>query len=341
MISFGKNIQSAVDPLVKVDLDKIYHALHQPKSETMTLLRQLRIIYGIDKKRYSVLKRQLPYMVCGIFNPPFRRSENFGYIEYYILDIDRISEKQLSLSDLRHRIETDPRVVLSFVSPSEDGLKVMFRMRERCYDKGKFSLFYRLFAQQFARKYDVEQVIDRQTCDVTRACFVSADPDVYYNPKAETVDILHYLPEDDPTELFDLKRRSEKETAERPDDGTSEKADAAEKKTDVDADVVKRIKAILNPAAANKPSKPVYVPEQLNDIMENLSAYITRTGIEITEVLNISYGKKIRMRLRARQAEVNLFYGKKGFSVVKSPRTGTDEELNDLMVSLVQTFLMQ
>lgn len=36
-----------------------------------------------------------------------------------------------------------------------------------------------------------------------------------------------------------------------------------------------------------------------------------------------------------KQAEINLFFGKKGFSVVQSPRTGTNAELNQLMADLI------
>ena len=85
----------------------------------------------------------------------------------------------------------------------------------------------------------------------------------------------------------------------------------------------------------------MFVPEQLNEIIDDLIAFITQTGVEVTEVINISYGKKIRMKMRLKQAEVNLFYGKRGFSVVTSPRTGTDEEFNEIAAQLIDSFLMQ
>lgn len=40
-----------------------------------------------------------------------------------------------------------------------------------------------------------------------------------------------------------------------------------------------------------------------------------------------------------KQAEVNLFYGKRGFSVVQSPRTGTNADLNQLMANLITGFI--
>ena len=99
------------------------------------------------------------------------------------------------------------------------------------------------------------------------------------------------------------------------------------------------VKAILNPQVAKRQETPVYVPEQLNEVMDELRRYIEQTGVEVHEIVNIQYGKKIRMRMRLKQAEVNLFFGKRGFSVVKSPRAGTDPELNNLMTGLIQTFI--
>lgn len=334
MIYLGKNITSANDPLTKVSISMVWQALRTPRQETLSLIRQLRIVRAIDLKRYNVLKRQLPYLVCGTFSPLFRRSEKFAYIEYFMLDIDKITEKQWMVSELKQRIAKDERTVLCFVSPSEDGLKILFKLSERCYDKGMFSVFYKAFSWQFARQYGIEQVVDFQTCDVTRACFVSYDPDAYYNPNAECVSLSSYVTEDNPTALFDLKKELEKRDK-------SEKSSIQPKETkeDVDSEVIQNIKAILNPVAKQHTKKPVYVPEVLNEIIEELKKRITETGVEVTEIINISYGKKIRMKTRLKQAEVNVFYGKKGFSVVKSPRTGTDDELNDLTAELIQSII--
>ncbi|GEM_PF-4480513 len=38
---------------------------------------------------------------------------------------------------------------------------------------------------------------------------------------------------------------------------------------------------------------------------------------------------------------INIFYGKRGFSVVQSPKTGTDKDANELMVDVINSFLME
>jgi len=75
--------------------------------------------------------------------------------------------------------------------------------------------------------------------------------------------------------------------------------------------------------------------------MDIIKQFIEATGVQVTEIINIQYAKKIRARLGQREAEINLFYGKRGFSVVISPRSGTNEELNDLLAEIVNNFLQQ
>ena len=180
----------------------------------------------------------------------------------------------------------------------------------------------------------MNQIVDTRTSDVTRACFISIDPNVYYNPNADRIDLSAYVELNNPYALFEQKREQEKLSKEQ---ALSEPKDESLSK-DPDIETMKRIRSLLNPQK-EKEKKDVFVPQILNDIMDDLTTYINETGIIIKEVINIQYGKKIRFTMGLKQAEVNLFYGKRGFSVVKSPRTGTNQELNDLMVDLVSNFV--
>ena len=66
---------------------------------------------------------------------------------------------------------------------------------------------------------------------------------------------------------------------------------------------------------------------------------LKETGLIVTEIISIQYGKKIRIKMGLKEAEINLFYGRRGFTVVKSPRCGTNEELNDVSAQLIQAFI--
>lgn len=335
MIQAGKNITSPGDELQKISIEHLFHAIRKPQPEVENKIKQLRIVRNIDHKQYALLKKQLPYFVCGIFNPNIRRTENFAYCSYFVLDIDHITEKGLNLQSVREKVEKDSRVCLSFISPGEDGLKVMFQLSDRCYDAGIYSLFYKLFLSDFSQKYQLEQVTDSRTSDVTRACFVSFDPQVYYNPQADAVNLRSFVNLDNPYDLFDKKRQTEKAEKEN----KNELKLSETEKTDVDGDIIRQIKAILKNSPKKTEKMPAYVPEQLNEIISDLASYITQTGIVIKEIRNINYGKKIKAVIGLKEAEVNLFYGKRGFSVVQSPRTGTSAQMNEMLAELIEAFL--
>lgn len=336
MISVGANITNNTVALQKVTVKYVFDSIRNPRPAIASQIRQLRIIRELDDKQYAQLKRQLPYFVCAMFSPPYRKADNFAYAEYFILDIDHVSAKQISMPALRRKVEADSRVVLSFLSPGEDGLKVMFRLRERCYDSGLYSVFYRSFLQSFSRQYGLQQVVDRQTCDVARTCFISMDPHAYYNPDAEAVDMQSFLPADDPEGLFGLKHEQEVLLQMSEEGRKDEKPRVAEP----DRQVMEHIRGLLG-LKKQKEQKPIFVPQVLNDIIDDLVQYIEQTGVSVTEVRNIQYGKKLRFALGLKEAELNLFFGRKGFSVVSSPRTGTNEELNELMVNLVSNYISE
>ena len=338
MLLAGKNITSANDQLVKLPVAYLYNSLRNPKSEMLSKMQQLRVIQNLDPKQYSYQKRQLPYFVCAAFSPSYRRTENFAYTEYFVVDLDHLHQKGMEMHTVRQQIEQDSRVHLCFQSPSADGLKILFKLKEKCSDSGLYSLFYKSFVQQFAKEFNIEQVVDIKTCDVARACFVSVDANAYYNESPELVDWQKYINTENSYELFELKKAFDKQEKEAL---TEEKTEATPKAIDPDADALQRIKQMLNPNARKTQIKEnnAYVPEELNLIMSDLRAYIENTGVVIAEIVNIHYGKKLRLKLGLKLAEVNLFYGKRGFSVVISPRCGTNAELNQMMVELIQVYI--
>ncbi|MCQ2230541.1 MAG: CRISPR-associated primase-polymerase type B [Paludibacteraceae bacterium] len=335
MINAGTNIRAVDDALKKVKVEYLYHSIRNPRPEIVSQIRQLRILQEIDHSQYVAQKRTLPYVVCGMFNPPYRRTENFAYAEYFIVDIDHITEKGLEIESLRRKIEADQRVVLSFLSPSEDGLKVMFRLKERCCDSGLYAIFYKAFVTSFSKLYCIEQVVDAKTSDVTRACFISVDEKVYYNPNAERVDLQAFVDLSNTFALFEQKREIERYQKEI-------KPNTPEEKAPIDPgdETMHRIKEILNPRAAKREEKRVvFVPGILEDIIFDLKNYIEKTGAVVSSIVSIQYGKQIMVKVGLKLAEVNLFYGKHGFRVVRSTKSGTDSDVTEVIAQLVETFI--
>lgn len=331
----GTSITKVNDRLHKVDERYLYSKLRNPKPEIQALIRHLRIIAQISPHSYSVQKKTLPYIVCGIFNPPYRKKDNFAYTDCFILDIDHLSSKGLQLQEVRKTIQSDDRVSMIFTSPGGDGLKILFHLQDRCTDSNLFSLFYKAFAIQFSRLYDIEQVIDQKTSDVSRACFISVDPDVYYNPHSQLINIHQYIDTSTPLQFSDTRHLIHQEVKELGKLDPQPSAISPEP----DDMVMQAIKEKLKLSKPKKEKSPVYVPEVLEELIDDLQRYIQEMGLEITEIVNIHYGKKIRLKLRNKYAEVNLFHGKRGFSVVISPRTGTDSELNEIAAQLITAYL--
>lgn len=148
------------------------------------------------------------------------------------------------------------------------------------------------------------------------------------------MDTKVYADTDDPAALLDLVHslshsgipRAEKPTP--PDHGR-----------DPDGETMERIRAKLGSRRRASTERPVEVPKILNDIMDSIKGYVEETGLTITEVTSIQYGKKVHATLGLKQAEVNLFYGKRGFSIVASPKRGTDSGLNELLTDLIRDFI--
>lgn len=338
MFSVGSNVRNNSEPLKKVTPEYLFNALRSPKPEFLSRIRQLRIVRLINESQYVQLKQQLPYFVCASFNPPFRNTKSFAFTEYFIMDIDHICEKGLILDDLRRKIESDSRTMMCFLSPGEDGLKVIMKLKDRCYDAGVYSVFYKKFVYEFSLQYDLQQVLDIRTSDVTRACFMSVDSSAYYNPDAEPVDMAEIIDMEDSSVLLMQKKEVEESMS-----ALTDIADSSSNAVEVrepDDDAMERIRGLLNMKTKKvSVERPVFVPAILDTIQGELSNYVMDIGFMVSDIINIQYGKKIRAKLGLKNAEINLFYGKRGFSVVVSPKTGTDGTLNVLLADTVRAFI--
>lgn len=331
MLYKGDNIKGLDNILTPISIENLLELI-STSSDLERKVSTLQSVRRIDEKKYRILKTQLPYITCACFNPASRKTENFAYISYFMVDIDHVSSLDMDIAELKTQLTGDSMVMLCYKSPSGDGLKLLFRLKERCYDVGIFKIFYRQFIKIFAQKYNIEDIIDGRTNDVTRASFISYDRDAYYNPSADTVDLNSIIDLKNTDELFDMQKEMDKE------DRKSVMADVSAEK-EPDKDTLAQIKQTLGLLKAKPVNPDVYVPEQLTQIISQLTEFLSELNIDIQEIIDISYGKKIKVKVEDKQAECNIFYGKKGFSVVISPRRGTDKELNELIQQLIANYL--
>jgi len=332
MLQLGKSITSANDPLRTISVEDLYKMITCPSPELSSKLHQLRILSTIDFKKYQEMKKMLPYITCGIFSPPYRRTQNFGSISQFIVDVDHLSEKEINITLLKEKFTRDDRVEMVFVSPGGDGLKVLFRLSEKCYDPAKYSMFYKLFIKQFSQQYQISQVVDKVTSDVARACFLSIDEQAYLNNNPAPVNMAAYINFENESEINEanrLIRELEKETAEKKQE-TEEK-----EKNELSPDLLEEIKRKLNPNIRLKPEKQLYVPEEIDKILPSITERTAEFGIQMKSAEPINFGKKFRFELDTKWAQLNVFYGKQGYKVVKTPVTGSDSELSDIVFRIL------
>lgn len=328
----GKNIRSAGDKLLKITPEKLFFLVQKSEAELKSKINSLRTIRTIDEDKYRKQKVALPYITGSIFNPPFRKTENFASAACFILDIDHVSAEEMNVMELKIRLVQDARIILLFESPGADGLKIIFRLKEKIYDRAKYSLFYKLFVQKFAAQYAIQSLTDTRTHDVTRACFLSYDPDAYYNPEAEPIDAAAYINFESPTQLKDAKAFiRETETRDEPPE--------QEQTRELPEELFAEIKQKLNPKLKTKKEKHIFVPDKLNEILKDIETLFEKHGLKLAEVQDINYGKKLTLEHKQYRAELNLFFGKKGFTVVKTPKKGTNKELAELGHKILCDFL--
>ena len=332
MLMAGRFIRQKNDPLQKVTLERVYRGIKAPKEGVRNQIKQLRAIQSIDWNRYRQLKTELPYIVCGQFHPPFRRTENFGSIQYFILDIDHLLEKEMDINRLKSQLQEDQRVVLLFKSPGNNGLKVFFRLKNKCHDAAQYSIFYKAFALKFSQQYQLQQVIDKATSDVTRACFVSWDEKAWYNADAIEIEMKDFVNFDNLWEVRKLERTLKKEEKNK----ASSPSTPKEEKRLLTEELLQEIKQKLKPVPVTKPAKIIYVPEELELIIDKVHDSVKAHDILVKSISNIHYGKKMEFTFGpTKWTEMNIFYGRKGYTVVKSPKRGRDEVLEEVVYTIL------
>lgn len=333
MLQYGTKITSVDDVLQKITPERIYQAIIHPKPTFLKQMERLRMVRSIDERQYRRLKRDLPYFVCGRFHPPYRRKENFAAIRHFVIDLDHLKSAGIHLPDLRAKLIQDERLQLLFVSPGGDGLKLLFQLRENCTDPGLYSLFYQAFQQKLALKYGLEKVVDARTHDVTRACFLSVDKQAYYREQAQAIVLTDYFDPQSPDIQRELaqgqKVLREASIAPKPE------------KEPLGDETLLAIKKKLNPNFRPRKPKQAYVPPELDEAMPAIEKRLQELDIVLLEQSGINYGRKLRIGAGKHWAALNIFFGKRGFSVVKTTQTGSHPALADLGYQAIYELLHQ
>lgn len=170
-------------------------------------IKKLRDEFEINGKSdlHKKLKEQLPGITfSGKFSVDRRKLE--GLEEYYpfmILDVDSI-ENEEKLQVIFKRAKKNRYVCSVFRSATGNGLKIITKTNNT--DFKKHTKLYKVLVKYFESDLGVE--FDKSTCDVSRLCYYSYDPDIYYNKDSEIFDFSSEVKEErvgNDNDVFSLK----------------------------------------------------------------------------------------------------------------------------------------
>ena len=326
MLFSGNNLIDATTALQPVSLEAVFQRIREDKALSEDIAR-LRSVRQLDQAAYSRLKIRLPYLCGAQCREGKRRSDQFEQINWLTLDVDHYSGTTEALERLKAQLKLDERVALMFVSPGGDGLKLLFKLHTPCADTKQYSDAYKGFAFAFAEQYELGKHLDFRTSDATRVCFLSSDPQAYINLQAAPVSWIQYLPEQtQPALALVVHPNTSIEQTEKP--GSSHRIHP-----DTYADILAALKSKARP---NPLRREVYVPEALQLVMPEVQQALEAQGIVLAFVNDINFGRQLSLQHGKFTAEINLFYGKKGFSVVQVPKRNTHEKFTELAVMIVE-----
>ena len=119
------------------------------------------------------------------FSGTFTRRANNCLIQHANLicvDLDHIGGH---LMEVRAKVMADPETVLCFVSPNGDGLKVLYEVDPHSHTQEDW---YKACSNYLGIVTGISmEMVDKSCKDVSRACFLPHDPELFINPRYTTL----------------------------------------------------------------------------------------------------------------------------------------------------------
>lgn len=166
--------------LQEISLLEIFDAIRTGKNGLREKIQQIRALPTQDER--NALKPEiLPLFCWSTYKDNRRKNKLLERSHFILLDFDHLNP-ETRLAELRAAVRDDRRVYAAFVSPSGDGLKVMYKLDKDVTDPTRYTELYIHYADIFSVEYGCPW--DKSTKDSARGCFLSYDPDIYVNKNA-------------------------------------------------------------------------------------------------------------------------------------------------------------
>lgn len=145
---------------------------------------KLRNEYQLNGKSdlYKEYKKSLNSVTLSGEFPIDKREAKYvkKYFGLMILDVDSIKDEE-TLQIILNKSKETKYTKIVFRSPTGNGLKILVATNNT--DSKKHTECYKTLLKYYESILDVE--FDSSTCDVSRLCYYSYDPDIYYNKYSE------------------------------------------------------------------------------------------------------------------------------------------------------------
>ena len=317
MVSFGVNCKNNNEELKKVLLSEIVEYIKNSPAGMVEMSRVLRSVLRYSKDRYRTMKTNLPFFSMSLFDPPYRGKNNFMCANGLILDIDLDTAVP---AELIGKLKSDPRIAVGYVSPSRQGIKLIFVFDEPLKNSNTYAYVYKRFSATIALEYHLMDKLDQQNCDVSRISFLCNDPEAWYQKD--------YLP-------LIWKDYAEEEARQDTENNSDEKA-----ANNLPDHTYKMIMERLG----SKPKQikaAIPINEHINRYLEQINKELQSYMITIKKAEPLPYGIKLHLESKKDEGEVNIYHGKKGFSVVVSARKNTNVHLSKAAQAIIEAVLTE
>jgi len=138
----------------------------------------------VDETNKSSLKKTLPAVtISGQFSISRTLNDLINHSGFIHIDFDKVE----NLDKYMQLLRKDPFSFSVFLSPSGNGIKVLVKISDNKYEHSKC---FKSLEKYYQKEYDLN--IDPQCKDITRAMFLSYDPDIFINENSEVFEIIKY-----------------------------------------------------------------------------------------------------------------------------------------------------
>ena len=179
----------------QVEIQKVLEQIKKGRWRKKIENIQYQIKNGYTKQADD-LKSKLPAFTISANFSGKRKKENAGtYSGLLHLDYDKLD----NIQDVKSKIISNPYTFSAFISPSGKGLKVLVKCDN---DLSTHKYAFNSLRDYYDNYLGVES--DRSVKDVLRLCFVSYDPNLYFNENAEVFN-TQVIPSNNRKSQKDLK----------------------------------------------------------------------------------------------------------------------------------------